>query len=474
MLPERPDEFLQRQLTSAFVIVLPPAPTPTQLRPTTVGLAALGLLICTGGLSTYVALHDPSSSGSVSSATYTYAFSLVAVGGVIGLAAHLRIRCGTTWQQWVPVALIPVAAYVGWAMLSALWSVSPEATPSVTLIGVGIAAFGCWFGWTLRFDEQIWSLSLAMSVAIVTSVSLAVLVPNQGRMPRRGANPGGEWQGIFGNRNSLSPVCVLAIVSVGGLALLVRQRRVTVAATIIALLSLVALRESGGLTSTLALGFVILMAIVIPVIAHLKRGGTRGRTVSMVLTVVIAAVATFVFTNLDTLATRLGRDPTLSRRRWIWEDVRGFISHRPWQGYGFWAFWNRSDLTAATYARQGSAYASAHNSVLEVLLGLGIIGLIFYVAIGLFAILGIGAWVWREQSFASKWWAMVFVVIFAQNLMESFVLWHSYLWVLFIAAAIAPFGRATEPIGRGPIDTTPLIAADIVPGGLRKPVDVVL
>ncbi len=428
---------LQR-VVSRPVPVFPPRSTLQSVRVSNVAAAAVGLLICTGGPSTYIALHHMGPGSGWRTWVFMYPFAAVAI---FGIAALLRTLSETQrpWWQRLPWPMYSVALYVGWALLSATWSVTPDITSTTALIGVGIAAFGCWVGCGLRSAEQIWAVAIAMSVAVCTSAFVAVFFPHQGLMPARGTSPGGEWQGIYGNRNSLSPVCVLALLGLVGVVMIRRTLRTALWVSPIAVLALVALRESSGLTSTMALALVILVAAALPVVWRLRSVGAPGWAVGGGLAVASAGTSAYVFSHLGELATRVGRDPTLSHRTQIWHDVRQFIAVHPWRGYGYWAFWDRADLTAGTYARHGDAYSSAHNSVLEVVLGLGVIGLVFYIAIGLTAIAGIAAWTWRTGSLASWWWALVFAFLFAQNLMESFVLWHSYQWILFIAAAVVPF-----------------------------------
>ncbi len=430
-------------LASPAVPLFPPCPPLERIRPAHVAVTALGLLICTSGPSTYVSLHYMAPGNGWRAWSYMYPFSLVAAFGAVALGQALVVGQGAGqghgWWRRVPWPMYAVGLYAGWALLSATWSVTPLITPTIALIGVGIAAFGCWTGWRLRFAEQVWAVAISMSFAVVTSVFISVFVPHQGRMPPRNSSPGGEWQGIFGNRNSLSPVCVLAILGLLGVVMMYRTWRAALWAGPSAVLALVALRESGGLTSTMALALVIFTAAALPVVWWMRRAGLQGWMVGTGLSIASVGTAVYVFTHLGELATAAGRDPTLSRRTQIWHDVRRFIADRPWRGYGFWAFWDEPTLTAETYARHGDAYSSAHNSVLEVVLGLGVIGLVFYIAIALAAIAGIAAWTWRTGSLASWWWALIFAFLFAQNLMESFVLWHSYQWVLFVAASVVAF-----------------------------------
>jgi O-antigen ligase len=157
---------------------------------------------------------------------------------------------------------------------------------------------------------------------------------------------------------------------------------------------------------------------------------------SLVLFVIVAW--NVAFGNMGRLAPLIGESTTLSSRRLIWADVRSAIALRPWRGYGFFAFWDNQQLTAATYQHIGTPYGSAHNSVLEVALGLGRIGLFIYLLLACFMIVGVARALWNTTSAATVAWAAFTLFLIVQNSMESFVLWHSYLWVLFVAATVIP------------------------------------
>jgi O-antigen ligase len=122
----------------------------------------------------------------------------------------------------------------------------------------------------------------------------------------------------------------------------------------------------------------------------------------------------------------------------MWADVRGLIADGPWHGYGHWAFWDRPDLTAETYSALG-AYASAHNSWLEVLLGVGIVGLVLFMILCITAVVGVFAAFWQRPSVSNAWWCAVVVFVVAHNMMESFVLWHSAILVLLVASTCTSF-----------------------------------
>ena len=89
-----------------------------------VTIAAIGLLITTGGPSTAIALHVLDRPQGPESPVFMFPFAAVAIVGVLALGRELN-RCPI--RSW-PFPIWFVAAYVAWAAASATWSVAPGAT----------------------------------------------------------------------------------------------------------------------------------------------------------------------------------------------------------------------------------------------------------------------------------------------------------------------------------------------------------
>lgn len=402
-------------------------------------VAALGIFTCTGGPSYYASFRIFNTGGSAVVWTNLYPFLAVAVAGIV-----LLVLCLSRMTiREVPWPMYAVAGYATWALLSATWSSSPLASPMAAVIDLGLAAFGCWIALTCSIEEQVTSVMLATVAAVALSVPVIAWWPKYGREPILGPGAGGEWMGIFGNRNSLSAVCVLGIIAAAGYFALRPSLRRGQFAVAVSAVHLVVLWGTQGDTSRIALVLCVLAAAGIPLLWKLRSLRVPGYVVSAAAVAALIAAWIVFFDNLDSIAAKVGMDPTLSRRTLIWRHVRAFIRVHPYRGYGYWAFWENPALTQGTYYSVGSAYGSAHNSVLEVLLGLGAIGLVFYLCVVLAAIVGISRWLWTAPSVASWWWGVVLVYLVAQNLTESFVLWHSYNWMLFVSASVVPFVQHT-------------------------------
>lgn len=82
-------------------------------------------------------------------------------------------------------------------------------------------------------------------------------------------------------------------------------------------------------------------------------------------------------------AALLGRaeeSETLSGRAFIWPEVLYFASHRLWLGYGYESFWTPAHIETIS-TNLGWGLREAHNGYLEVLLSLGMVGLVTTVAV---------------------------------------------------------------------------------------------
>ena len=114
----------------------------------------------------------------------------------------------------------------------------------------------------------------------------------------------------------------------------------------------------------------------------------------------------------------------------MWDRVQ----QRPVSGYGFYAFWDVTELLDHALLRRGSA----HNSLMEVALGLGLIGTVPFAVTVVLAARNAGLHLWRRPGADSWMWAAVVGFALVENVTESFVLWFSYVWVLLMAAALRP------------------------------------
>ena len=80
------------------------------------------------------------------------------------------------------------------------------------------------------------------------------------------------------------------------------------------------------------------------------------------------------------LLGRAEESDTLSGRAFIWPEVLSFASQRPFFGYGYESFWTPERIETISTAL-GWGLREAHNAYLEMLLSLGVVGLVLMLSV---------------------------------------------------------------------------------------------
>ena len=106
-----------------------------------------------------------------------------------------------------------------------------------------------------------------------------------------------------------------------------------------------------------------------------RRSGPGLITGYVLLILGLAGAALLAVGWQDALAF-LGRDPTFTNRTRIWQLVLDYIARRPWLGYGYESFFRANSVDAnLIWTVVGFKTPHAHNSWLEIGLGMGVIGM---------------------------------------------------------------------------------------------------
>ena len=350
-------------------------------------------------------------------AAATASAALAAAQAIKGLSIPKGLPQGTI--EWTAVAA--VAWFSLLSVGSTAWSVDSSETAWRATVYLGLALLG-WVISRLSTDDACATLALMSAAAVIGSVILVVLRPDLA------LDNSGAWEGVYTNRNSLAPLAGLGILlGVRGAATGGRAGRAAGAGLLAA--SLAALVGAGSRTASVALPIAAgLAAAPLACRCMSLRRGVRGARLLTAATAVSGAV-------VATAALAATWDvPTLAQRRAIWRLVWDRIWQRPLAGHGFFTFWDIEELTQHALLRLGSA----HNSLMEVGLGLGLLGVVPFIVIVALAARNAAVQVWRSPSLDTWTWAAVTAFMLLENLTESFVLWFSYNWVLIVAAALRP------------------------------------
>jgi exopolysaccharide production protein ExoQ len=394
-------------------------------------LAALVLVVLSGSVSSVLSERYVPEGPNFELWPYQYPF---AGAGLVGAAllGSSRPRFATPAAR---IALGALVAYVGWSLWSVTWSVIPSVTSGRAMTSVGIACFAVWFGTGLTVERQLLAVATALALFIAGSAFVVAFVPSYGR---------GTWddssidrfRGLTTNPNSLGPLCVLSVVTFVAMAWRALDGRVRAAWAVGAVVAFVLLVGSRSNTAFVAAAVAGVGAVAMFGARELKRRRTSGRDVAVGTAVAVAIGSVFVWKWFWSISELLTGDETFGNRRRIWDQMIRTAELRPWRGWGYWAFWNVTDSGAVI--RLGSA----HNSAIEVYLGLGRIGVAIFALIVALAVLGAASRLWESFSLPAIWLSIVLLVLLVGHLTESFVLWHSYNWALVCAMSVGCWAGA--------------------------------
>ncbi len=326
-----------------------------------------------------------------------------------------------------------------WAAVSTAWSVNPEVS---LWRGLVYATFGPVALVVIGLGDRrfVRVLASAFGALLLASVLVVFLWPDVG------LDHNDDWRGVFSNRNGLAPVC-----GVGALAGVAAAPRHRLLGPAVVVLALVGLAGSGSRTAWLA----FLVSVGLASALVIGRIWTRRRPGPFVPAVVGGSVAAGVVSVIVAVSV-LWNESTFVQRRTIWDVLFDHITDRPIHGHGFQGFWTVPELIGGhELLRRGSA----HNSIVEVLLETGLIGLALWSTVVVLALGGTAVSAWRSPSMPAWLWFALTVFLFVENLTESYVNWFSYNWLLLIAAAALPARRAlVAPVWRTPIPTESVTA----------------
>ena len=353
----------------------------------------------------------------------------------------------------------PVLALACFAFLSAYWSDDPSlvvrragTVTLSTLFGIYLAARG-------DFAGLVASLVKVYAIAAVASFVAIVLLPQAATVT--GDYYTHAWRGAFTDKNELGMACGEALI----LAVYAFRRRYgprwiagfTIAAALVLLY---------GSQSKTPIVFMMAALYAAMIVLALRRRSAAGLFVGYALLVVGLAVGGFLAVGWQDALLALGRDPTFTNRTRIWQLALEYIARRPWFGYGFGAFWREQSAdTQIFWVALGFKTPHAHNSWLEMALGIGIVG------VGI-AALGWLAAFYRTLRVAAAPHAehvafcfAFLAAIFLENLSEyEFFRSGRLMWALFVAIVVylgreVMIYRASQADARRPTAPQPITYA---------------
>jgi exopolysaccharide production protein ExoQ len=272
---------------------------------------------------------------------------------------------------------------------------------------------------SLRFPNEgiVRFIGSSMTVLALASVPAQYLLPHDQFLE-------GNWSGIFQQKNELG-----VAMAVGVVALLASKRRwnlFTIGSTSLCAGLLLVSRST---TAILACA----VAVIAIIYLHLRKQ-MRLLFVTAILGAVVAAfIAVPDISTLFSDAT--GKDLTFTGRTAVWALVLKRIEARPFQGYGYNAFWSGEGDAVNQFLNWKPG--QAHNGYVEITAEIGLAGLILFLFV-----VGDGLMRARRLWFAHSHPAgvslmLAILLLLVHNFAESDFLLPHLAWFVFLVSYLS-------------------------------------
>jgi O-antigen ligase len=373
--------------------------------------------------------------------------TLVVLAGLSLLARRHNIE----WSGLLPISLM---VFVGWAVVSVFWSQYQWATlgsiiyfGAVSVLGVYIAlvrdtiqiarAFGDLFRTTLAV-----SLVLEIFSGILIDRPIAFLGIS-GHLAQFG-----PISGIFGTRNHLGVIALLALITFGTEFRTKSVPRWTAIGSIALAALMLALSRS-----PVGIGTLVVVVLASAALYGLRRVPARAKRIWQFVLLGLAIIAAAVAWIFRTpLINAFSASSELKLRLGLWQQMRQLIPLHALEGWGWIGQWRQGiDPYSNLPLISGHAPSSGLNAYLDVWLQLGLVGLVAFV--GLLGLAFIRSWLLasRQRSFVYAWPALVLVALLVTSLAESSIL-IEFGWLTFVVCSVK---AARELSWRRAFDDTP-------------------
>lgn len=336
---------------------------------------------------------------------------------------HLKPAAISRFKVWHLLAILAVTC------ASALWSDDRTLTLIKAAAFLGTSVVSYYFAVRFTVSELLAILARVFLVSVALSFAFVFFLPAYGV---GSGDFAGVWQGIYPHKNLLGTNMSLAFLVFSVLSL--NQRRAVWVYRSAVGLSLLLVFLSQSVTSLMLCIFVAVCLIV----RVLFRTHVKALLVGVALLLAIVLLTVGVPNNLDSAATALDRDPTLTGRTALWATVWLMIWDHPYLGYGYGAFWRGFEGPSAEVWKDSKFHPFySHNGFLDVWLDLGMLGLGLVLA-SLLITFRAAFRIWRKApTFEGSWPFLFLIYLLVSNLTEGSLLRINFLpWILYVSIAI--------------------------------------
>ena len=365
--------------------------------------------------------------GSRTNEMLLYLMALVLVGMGFVLNGKLTKAFHEVWRtnQWLFVFLFV-------CILSLFWSVDPIRTAYKSILIIVATLTAGYLG--IRYGYGQWLRIIVIFSFIVISLSYILVLFLPGAAIMHTPQHMGSWRGVFSHRNYLGATVAYGNVCILLALVLWKEIRWRVLSAIFYLLSwglIVMSRSATGIILT-----IVLSGLFFLYLTYLKWGNKlRAWHYALVLGVT-GIISIGLLLNSDWVFSLVGRSSTLTGRVPLWAYLIDKVSNQNlWLGFGLGTIWDNLGFRLEVSRTLGWSVEiiNGHNGFVDVLVNLGLVGLVVFMALVIQIACRVFKFLRRERSIASIWALVTLVYIIVSNLTISYFFeFETFHWVLLI------------------------------------------
>ncbi len=291
------------------------------------------------------------------------------------IIAGLGVFCSLRWRKVLFVARCSglVNLFVLVAICSITWSASPDITFRRLVTLSEAVLFGYYAVASFPMVQIVKMIARTALVSVVASALLALAMPRLGVMTDALA---GAWSGVYFHKNLLGWVTILVVLGYGWLAVIEPQRRLRYSFYVLIAIGVAVMSHSR--TAQLA---IVVMPIIGLCVRSLRLPGLTRLWVMYLVIVGALIAATLMAVFFTDIMLALGKDPTLTGRVPLWLALLTLIGRHLVLGYGYGAFFVASNPDLQWVVQRTWAAPEAHDAYIELMLQLGVPGLLLALGI---------------------------------------------------------------------------------------------
>ncbi|PVE96086.1 MULTISPECIES: O-antigen ligase family protein [unclassified Microbacterium] len=381
-------------------------------------------------------------------------FAIEQMTSAVTLAAVITALCllggAILWvrrEELSPLRIAPSSlfAFLCWALVSLVWTTDRSDTVFGWLSLFGFAFLAITVGHirdTLQTVRAIGDtlrglLAVSLGIEILSGILLDVPFAFLGVQGNLAA--GGPIQGLFGSRNMLGFIAVIALIT-----FVIEWRTQSVdpplAVVSVALAGSLAFLSSSPTVLVLAVA-VGIVTVALTIVRHASP--ERRNLVQWMLGILVALALTVAFALRHQIIALLDAGSDFSIRATLWNTILDFVAVKPIQGWGWFGDWARGEYPFTYINFQlDDRHQSALNAFFDVLLQLGSIGLVLFLLLGGVAL--VRSWLVASvrRSVVYAWTPITLVTLAVDSMFESFTIVGAGWFMLVLCALRAGQSRS--------------------------------